>query len=218
MQRTINEVVASSDKYDTNKDFAEKAIENNIYDIMEMLSGYKDISYFIKYLNEDITWIEIQNPEVDINSKLMPDKNLTSQLLVEISKQADSVLCKASNISSMPKSDIMRFCLLKELYEVSNDILNDTRFRRISDRWTIVRSKLKKANMLLIHKLKLDLSAEIVEEKLDQEHERYNLVDITRHYQDFKNSEGFNTMKDTEQGKDVIEVLERIKSSVSNSI
>jgi hypothetical protein len=179
MQRTIDEVVNKSISYRSKKDFSKKAIRNHVPNIMEMLSGYKNLSYFIKYLNDDVTWINIQNPEVNVNTKLMSDKTLTSQILTEVPQETDSILSKCSRISSMAKSDIARICLVKELYELGGDILNKSKYRRVSDKWTLIKIKLRKSNMLLIEKLKFDLDPELIDSKIDMECELYNLSNIS---------------------------------------
>lgn len=215
MQRTIDEVVNKSISYRSKKDFSNKAIRNHVPDVMGMLSGYKDLSYFIKYLNDDVTWINIQNPEVNVNTKLMSDKTLTSQILTEIDQETNSILSKCSSVSSMAKSDIVRICLIKELYEVGDDILNKSKYRRVSDKWTLIKIKLRKSNMLLVEKLKFDLDGELIDSKIDMECELYNLSNISHHYQDFKGSNGYYKMKETDSGKEVIEVLERIYTEIN---
>jgi len=215
MQRSINEIVRKSLSYRSKKDFSNKALINHLPKVMEMLSGYRDLSSFVKYLNEDITWINIQNPEVNVNTKLISDKALTSQILTETNQKTYSMLCKCSDISSIGKSDIARICLVKELYKVGDEYLNKSKYRRISDKWRLIEIKLKKSNMILIEKLKFDLDREIIQSKMSMKNRDYSLHDISYHYEDFKDSTGYYAMEDTESGKEVISVLEMIHSEIN---
>lgn len=214
MQRTVDEVVSSSVIYRSKKHFAEKSIDNQVSDMMEMLSGYKDLSYFIKDLNEDIRWINIQRTEVSFNSKLIKDKSLSSQLLVNLSEDTHSIVRRASNITSLPKSDIMRVCMLKELYHMGDEYLNPVKYRRVSDRWLMVSAKLNNSTRILVDQLRYNLDIEPVKKKLEMESEIHNLTNIAYHYRDFKDSSGYETMSKLDSGKAALEILEQIGDRV----
>lgn len=210
LQRTIDGVVGFSTKYKNKKDFVEQSILNNSSYIMEKLSGHKDLVYFIKFLNDDVVWIDIQNPDIKINTKLIGDKSLTSQLTADIPEKADSILNKCSSIASTSKSDIVRICIIKELYDNSEEHLPETNYKRVSDKWLTIQVKLEKANKSLIDKLGYNINENIVDTRLDKRVEYANIKAIADYYQNFKHTKGYEVMKETKSGSDTIDILERV--------
>lgn len=210
LHRTVDIVVASSRKYNTKKDFVEKSILNNYSYIMENLSGHKDLLYFIKFLNDDVMWIDIQNPDIKMNTKLMSDKPLSSQFAAEIPESADSILNKCSNIASTSKSDIVRICIIKELYNSSQGHISESNYKRISDKWLTIQVKLHKANKSLIDKLGYNINETTINTKLDEKVEYANIKAIADYYLKFKNTKGYEIMKETKSGSDTIHMLEKV--------
>lgn len=217
MQRTIDKTVSKSKKYNSKKEFTEIAINSHVSEILELLSGYKDLVYFAKNLDDDIEWLDIQVSDSNINTKLIEDKNLSCQLYAELDENTEGILARASSISSLTKSDIARACLLKELYENSREILQEPSYRRVSKRWGAVRVDIEMSNRVLIDNLKHFIDTDFVKKNIEQEDQMHNLRDITHHYQEFKGTKGYETMTEYESGQKVIEILERIENKVNVS-
>lgn len=121
----VDLVVACHNEYDTKKDFSEKAVIKNCRYVLQKICDDKELLEFIQYLDDDAVWIDIQDHDIEMNTRLESSANLTSQIIFDVTKEYDSILNECSDVANTSKSNIVRMCIMKELYDNCERFANE---------------------------------------------------------------------------------------------
>jgi hypothetical protein len=189
------------------KEFREQSVENNIKDISEMVSGQKNIREFATKINRDVDWIAVQLDDVELNTRLSIPENLSEAGKLDIDEGKHDMLNSCSRSTKMSKSGLIRVCMIKELHRVKENLCQ-TDALQIQNRWLAIKRKLDKANDLLIDKLHYAISPGLVTVRSGRDRERTNVFYLKEHYNEFKDTKGFEYMEETENGRHIINVIE----------
>jgi len=206
MQLIIEEIINKS-HFNSKSGFKKHSVENNIEEINSLVSGQKSIRDFISRLNQDVKWINIGISESDIENKLEISQDLGGSRKIEISDEKYDILRSCSRSSGITESGLIRICIIKESYRMRK-ILEESSELRLEQRWLTIKRKLNKANDLLIQKLYFSIDSDLVKERSSRDIEKTNVFYLNEHYQRFKDSAGHNYMKNTKEGKKIINVIE----------
>lgn len=209
MQRIIESLVETG-MCRTKSEFIAKSIEENIRGIYSSLKGQKNIRDFIKELNSDVEWINMKIPDQSIHPRIEINKDLSCTYRTEISDEHNDILKKCCRCSDFSKSALIRICMMKKSYDM-RDMLSDVKSIKLKDRWNDIDRKLKIMNTMLIDRIYYYFFKEdYIQNKVNDEMEMKNVYYIKEHYKEFKGTSGYKSMKDTERGEKIIEVLETI--------
>lgn len=208
LRRIIEEVV-DSDLYYSKPQFVRDSIDQNIEYIQSKLKGQKSIRDFIKDLNSDVRWLNINLPKQSIDATFEPDKELS--VVKDVSLDASTIdrIDNCARCSEFKRSGIIRMCLMKQTYS-ERDKLNSTYKKRVTDRWCSMKLKLTKSNSLLIDQLFYIFSTDYISNKVTDEREVGNMFYIVENYNKFKDTEGYKYAKGTTRGQEFINGVEAV--------
>lgn len=205
--RRVTEEIVENGAYYSKSQFVRNSIDGNIDYIQSNLKGQKSIRDFIKDLNSDVEWLNINLPEQSISTSFEPDKELSIVKTISLDSSTVDKLDKCSRCSEFKRSGIIRMCLMKEVYD-ERDELSPTNKKRVEDRWTSMKLKLTKSNNLLIDQLFYIFSTDYILNKATDEREAGNMFYIAENYNKFKTTEGYEYAKSTARGEEFINGIE----------
>lgn len=209
MQRIIESLV-STGMCRTKSEFIAKSIKENIREIYSSLKGQKNIRDFIKELNSDVEWINMKIPEQSIHPKFEIGQDLSCTYRTEINDQHNDILKKCCRCSDFSKSALIRVCTIKKSYSMKH-MLSDVKRIKLEDRWNDIDRKLSIMNTMLIDRIYYYLFKEdYVENKVEDNMEIKNVYYLKEHYKEFKDTSGYESLKETQRGKKIIDVLEAV--------
>lgn len=209
MQKVIETVINNTD-IDTKKKLVSVAVRNNVYSIQEKLAGQKSITDFIASLDSDVEWVHVNTKDISINCKLDVNQSLDTFVKSEVSDKYHKVLNSCSRSSDFSKSDIIRACMVRELYN-RKDSLTKAESMRVEDRWKNIKTKMRKAKHMHIDKLFYLFDEDYIMYKASDELEKKNIFYIVNHYEEFKEKEGFEVLREHDRGEEIINTLESVK-------
>jgi Arc/MetJ-type ribon-helix-helix transcriptional regulator len=206
LRRIIEEVVENGPYYSKSQ-FVRDSIDGNIDYIQNNLKGQKSIRDFIKDLNSDVEWLNINLPEQSISTSFEPDRELSIVKNISLDSYSIDKLDKCSRCSEFKRSGIIRMCLMKEAYNERNK-LSSTNKKRVEDRWLSMKVKLTRSNDLVIDQLFYAFSTDFILNKATDEREIGNMLYIADNYNKFKTTEGYEYVKSTTRGEEFIDTIE----------
>jgi hypothetical protein len=206
LRRVTEEVVSNGSHY-SNSQFVRDSINENISYIRNEIKGQKNIRDFIKDLNSDVRWLNINLPEQSINTSFEPNKELSLTRDTKLGSSTVDKIDKCSRCSEFKRSGIIRMCLIKQAYS-ERDKLSPSNKKRIEDRWASMKLKLRKSNNLLIDQLFYIFSTDYLSDKVTDKKEIGNMFYIAENYDKFKDTQGYEYAKSTARGQEFIDGIE----------
>lgn len=206
--KLMEEDIVDNDIFRNKKEFREESVSSNIIDISEMVSGQKHIREFATKINRDVDWIDVELDDVELNTRLSIPENLSEAGKLDIDEAKHDILNSCSRNTKMSKSGLIRVCMIRQLYHLEGYLSHTDRLQ-VSSRWLVIKRKLDKANNLLVHKLYYGINPEVVKTRSRRDRERTNIFYLKEHYNEFKDTEGFEYMQEIQNGQQIISVIEK---------
>jgi len=209
MQRIIEQLIDTG-MCRTKSEFIAKSIKESIREIYSTLKGQKNIRDFMKELNSDIEWVNMKMPEQSIQPRLEVSANLSCPYRTELSDEDNEILKRCCRCSDFSKSALIRVCAIKKSYDMRH-MLSDVKRIKLEDRWNDIDRKLEIMNTMLIDRIYYYFfKKDYIQNKVEDDMEVKNVYYLKEHYKEFKDTSGYNSLKDTKRGEKIIEVLEAI--------
>lgn len=207
----IKEVYENHAQYSSVKNFAEKAVANNVEFLERQVEGADDLRRLLQRLGR-VDGISVELPERTFNTKIVGE-NLSTSTKIEIAPQHLNSIDEITRSTEMSKGDAIRVCLIRELYKLSSHdyLLHEPRESDIENSWSSIENNVEILFSSLVSRLETKLvnQREQTFQKIAQDPKSRD--DLAAHYQNyFKESPGYHRLQDVSQGEEILSALESL--------
>jgi len=209
--RLIKEAKNSWYRVGTIQDFTKNAVVDNLGYFQRKLRGTDDIRELCEYLS-DINGIELELPEYNPTARAFQE-NLDRRVLVELDAEDEERLSSIRDCSELERSEIIRLCLMKQLYELvqDEDIFEYPKDETIEDAWLPAKKSIDLTYPRLAHELYLQVvkSKEFLYKRIERDqHSGRRLYGFYENH--FCHTAGYDLLKDDELGIETLQALESV--------
>jgi hypothetical protein len=227
--QTVNSLVEKNSQFSSKRTFLSYAVSCNIGYLQSQIEGQKSIRQFASYVNQDIDWVEIDIGDFRINTKLIQTGNLReSPTKLDLNEKTEKLLRQVSSYSNLSRSQVVRLCVIRALYDVYGDFysdvqagkelrdyenvsdLNSGNIRLVEQRWMDLRKKIQNELPAVTFKLYQELCDDSIIEYARRKSEMTVTLQLMNHYEEFQGSTGYNKLQETEHGREIIDQLETV--------